>query len=292
MARKPKSTAGVAEQHNATAGGVVTSTELEKVRQQPEINAAVTALQPYSAAVLGLVNTLTVTNPMERHVMADVLRQIKTAMETVDAKFDPITKPMWAAWRAATAWRGEVRGPLEDAERIAKDKLGDYELAIVAAESRRVRAQQMAAIAERQAAQAAAPPPPPGPGTLGGTGGVNLGPPLPPGVTLAFGGVYAHVVQPPTTWEPTPTMVAAPPPLQGVSTTTQWTVEPTDEPAAVAFLIQSGLYQLGPFLRLDVSALKIAVRADTQDAANMRALLAQVPGLRVEETATTRARGY
>jgi len=273
-----KQTAGMAERNNQTNGGAVTAAELENIRQQPDINAAIRALHPYSNAVLGLVRSLAVRNPMERHIMADVLRQVKTAQAAVDARFDPITKPMWAAWRAATGWRSEVRGPLELAEQCAKTKLEAYELDVrsAAAAAAAVAAQQAQAQAQAQAQNQIH--------TQTGFGGT--------------GGIYTPVATPnaPTTWEHIAPPAATLPALQGVSTATKWTVDIVDERAAVECLIVSGAYQLGPFVRLDVSALQIAVRGNGDNTDTtvhaMRQVLGQVPGLKVGEITSTRARGY
>lgn len=309
MARKPKSTAGAAAAQSQTAGGTVTPEQLEAVRNQPEVHAAVTTLQPFSTGVLGLVQTLTVRNEMERHVMADVLRQIKTAQGVVEDKFGAITRPMWQAWRAVKDWERQVVDPLAQAEAEAKRKLGDYELAVEVERRRRVKEQEERAAAERmereREAQAAAvrereqrerqypqatspnnqfweyhPAPP----TY-----IDMTQPRPAGAPISQ-------------WEPAPTITpTAPPPtpLAGVNTTMAWAVEIVDEHAAVAALIAGGVWDLrtqlgvlGAFVQLDASALNIAVRGDGEVAGIVRGLLAQVPGLKVVERATVRARGY
>jgi len=299
MARKPKSTAGAAAAQSQTAGGAVTPEQLEAVRNQPEVHAAVTTLQPFSTGVLGLVQSLTVRNEMERHVMADVLRQIKTAQGVVEDKFGAITRPMWQAWRAVKDWERQVVDPLAQAEAQAKQKLGDYELAVEVERRRRVKEQEERAAAERvereREAQAAAVRereqrerqyPLQSPWTAFNSA------PEPTG----------YMGAPTPQWEPAPFInpTAPPPtPLAGVNTTMAWAVEIVDEHAAVAALIAGGVWDLrtqlgvlGAFVQLDASALNIAVRGDGEVAGIVRGLLAQVPGLRVVERATVRARGY
>lgn len=314
MARKPKSTAGAAAAQQQTAGGAVTPEQLEAVRNQPEVHAAVTTLQPFSTGVLGLVQTLTVRNEMERHVMADVLRQIKTAQGVVEDKFGAITRPMWQAWRAVKDWERQVVDPLAAAEAQAKQKLGDYELAVEVERRRRVKEQEERAAAERMERERereqrereypqpyAIPATPMG--TLTGFGPI----PTPtaqwqPSTTTTAPSTFGVTSPTAMVWEPAPTITpTAPPPtpLAGVNTTMAWAVEITDEHAAVAALIAGGVWDLrtqlgvlGAFVQLDASALNIAVRGDGEVARLVRGLLAQVPGLKVVERATVRARGY
>jgi hypothetical protein len=294
MATRKRSTAGRAEQQQVTAGGAVTQAELDKARHTPEISQAVATLQPFSSGISGLVETLQVRNQSEYLVMADLLRQTKTAQGLVDAKFDPITKPLWAAWKAAVTWRGEVREPLERAEQLAKQKLGDYDLAV--AQQKRVEAERQAA--EQKALQTLTAPPPPPPSPFQpppqpqpqwpGAAFPAMPPPPPPGLSYTL----------PPQFHPTFTRELEPVQAAGVGSRLGWSLDVTDEQAAVLYLLQTGLADLRALgvtsllVRLDVSALKIAIRGDDAVAQTVRAALGTVPGLVLSEKAHVTGRMY
>lgn len=293
MARKPKSTTGAAASQDQTAGGAVSQEQLAVVRQQPDVNAAVITLQPFTNGVLNIVRGLSVRNETERHVMADLLRQIKTAQGIVGERFGSITKPMWQAWRAVKDWENQVGGPLEDAETEAKQKLGEYALAQQKERERLEgeRREREREVREREQREREYPQPLPQPFTQSAapTEYINM--------SARITG-WDHRPE----WESAPTLPPAhltSAPLSGVTTTFQWGVEVVDENAAVAALIAGGVWDLrgalgvaGAFVRLDVSALNIAARGDGEVARVVRGLLAQVPGLKVEERAVVRSKGY
>lgn len=273
MARRKTNTAGAAD----SVGGVVTSAQLELARQQPEINATVAALQPFSNIALGVVRSLEVRNETDKVIMADVLRQIKTAMATADDKFDPIIDPMNKALNAARAWRKEVKGPLEAAEVIAKEKIGDYEVGLVKAADAQ-RQLEMRQVAPQVFSPVFAP--------MG-----HLQQPQPPTPTPT-----PTPYQSPIWHNPAATLTAAP--VAGITTKVQWTVEVQDDKAATLGLIASGAHNLlglgvaALFVRVDVSALRIAVRDEGPVGEIVRTLLSTVPGLSVVHTASTTARQY
>lgn len=281
--RKPKSTAGAAD----SVGGAVTSAALAQAKAEPNLNAAVGQLMPYAQTVLQIVRGLQVRNEAERHVMADALRQIKTGMEAIDARFDPITKPMWAAWQAALAWRREVRTPLEQAEFDGKDKLGRYEveLAQMAREAAAEREQHERNERERDRARAAA---------------FQAQAQAP--VIAGYQYVPAYQPQPepyaPAVYADPMASVRGPAPLAGVSTVIEWTVQVTDSLAAARALVAHGLWDMSqlpgvaPFVRLDVPALVNAVKGEGDTAQWVRHVLNGCPGLNITQSAQVRTRKY
>lgn len=290
--RKSKPTAHAADE----SGGAVTRAALDAARQSPDISTAVSQLQPVGEMMRYAVDTLPMNTPTDRLVMADFLRQVKDGMAAVDAKFDPIIKPMYQALEAARAWRREVMKKFTDAEDVAKKKLGDYALREAAAVRAESAKREQADREERERQQAAA-----------RAAAISVTAPawVVGGVGVPVTEVYPPVVFTPRT-PPLPASVyadpmeavRAPAPMSGVSTALSWTVEVDNDAQATAFLIAQGLWDCrsagaaAVFVHLDTAALKMAVKGEGDTAQLMRGLLANVPGVRVCQVASVTARRY
>lgn len=282
MPRKAKSTHGAAD----SVGGAVTREALDAAKQEPNLNAAIVQLTPYTKSVRDIVAGLFVRNETERVVMADVLRQIKTGMEAVDSRFDPITKPLWAAWKAAVTWRNEVRGPLEEAEQIGKERLGGYEVALARALELETAQREIAEREQRDRDRARTIAMEREPvANLAGFSYIPAYTPPPPQPVPQAPAVYA---------DPMAT-IRGPVPLTGVSTIISWDVEVLDDAAATAALIQFNMWHLAgcaPFVQLDPAALKAAIKGNTEHASLLRQSLAGCPGLQIVQSAQVRTTGY
>jgi hypothetical protein len=102
-------------------------------------------------------NQLVVTNKMEYAHASDGLREIKELFAKADAVFDPVIKATNESHKKAVALKKQAVGPLDEAEAIAKGKVGTY---LVQAEKSRKEAEakaQAAADAEAKATGSVAP---------------------------------------------------------------------------------------------------------------------------------------
>lgn len=154
---------------------------------------AVDKLSLESCDLLTESTALKVVDRAAAEAASALLQSIKTLKTSVGQTFDPVCDAAHKSWKAAVAARNKHLEPLEQAEKVLRNKMSVFQLRMEEERQAEIRAAQAAAEAEAKQAAAADP-------------------------VAAF--------------EPAaPVVVAAPPPVQkiaGISTRKDWDFEVTD----------------------------------------------------------------
>ena len=315
MAGRKKRTTNAAAGAGVGAGEAVSPQALEVVRANPDMQGLTSALRPIAPQLVAAVASVVITDTATAAVMADLARQIKTIVGIIDEKFEPLEAGVKQTVKAIRTLKSEIATPFEHALETAKDKLGAWELQVLEAQRVRDRAnaaaEAAAQAAEREAARVYAPQLYPNNvfTQLGPVAGQSIYEHFnAPSIDVLRVGAqvagnsypYAVPAQPP--WNPPQAPVAGAVAvvdanqgardfgvkLDGVTTVVSWDVVVENERTAIGFLINAGGLE---FLSVDVAGLKRAAN-DKERGPGVRAVLERIAGLRLEEVASVRTRGY
>lgn len=306
MAPRKKRTTNAAAGAGVGAGEAVSPQALEVVRANPDMQGLTSALRPIAPQLVAAVASVQITDTHTAAVMADLARQIKTIVGIIDEKFEPLEAGVKQTVKAIRTLKNEIAGPFEGALDTAKDKLGAWELRVLEAQRQRDQANAAAEAAEREAARVFALP-----GMPAMRGGIAFtNPELADGANRPASEGYVSypntvLAQPPykwnppqLPWNPTQAPVAVVDAnqgardfgvkLDGVTTVVSWDAVITSDANALLGLINAGGYE---FLLIDMAALRRALN-DKERGPGVRAALARISGISVQEVASVRTRGY
>lgn len=93
-----------------------------------EINLETRKVDEPATDLVTQAKALTVTNPAQAEYVGRCLVQVKGFLKRVHAWIDPTVDSSYETWQKALKMRKDLTGPPEEAEKIYKRKLADYDL--------------------------------------------------------------------------------------------------------------------------------------------------------------------